>query len=61
MSPDEIQSFTQSIGYHQPVAIGSFLLFTLIYRSKFFAHKERSSLQKQTTIPETEKIDPVSN
>ena len=42
MTAEEIQLFNHSIAYHQPVAIGSFLLFALIYRSKFYNHKIQS-------------------
>ncbi len=57
MSAEEIQLFNHSIAFHQPVAIGSFLLFALIYRSKFYSTKKTSILneatinQKLQTIP----------
>ena len=41
MTADEIKEFSNLWAFHPPTAIGTFLLFTLIYRSKFFAHKDQ--------------------
>ena len=49
VSAEEIQLFNNSIAYHQPVAIGSFLIFSLIYRSKFYSHKKLLGLNKESS------------
>ena len=56
MSAEEIQLFNHSIAYHQPVAIGSFFLFALIYRSKFFSHKNQSAINQESTNHKVETI-----
>ena len=43
MSAEEIQFFNHSIAYHQQVAIGSFMLFAIIYRSKFYNHIDKTT------------------
>ena len=56
MSAEEIQLFNHSIAFHQPVAIGSFLLFALIYRSKFYASNEEPALEQESTNNNNESI-----
>ena len=56
MTAEEIQLFNHSIAYHQPVAIGSFLLFALIYRSKFYNYKGVFENDKKTTNNKAEVI-----
>jgi len=56
MSAEEIQLFNHSIAYHQPVAIGSFLIFALIYRSKFYNHKKLLSLNKESSNKKVQTI-----
>ena len=46
MSAVEIINFSHLWAYHPPTAIGSFLVFVIIYRSKFYAKK------KKATVPE---------
>jgi len=41
MSAAEISDFSQLWAYHPPTAIGAFLIFVIIFRSKFFAHKAK--------------------
>ncbi|WP_320666999.1 hypothetical protein [Prochlorococcus sp. MIT 1307] len=57
MSAEEIQLFNHSIAYHQPVAIGSFLIFALIYRSKFYSFKKLSAPNKEST---NHKVEPIT-
>ena len=52
MSPAEIGEFSRLWASHPPTAIGEFLIFVIIIRSKFFAHKAqlaaaRSALTNQ--------------
>ena len=41
MTAAEIKEFSNLWAYHPPTAIGAFLLFAIIYRSKFFARKDQ--------------------
>jgi hypothetical protein len=52
MTANEIKEFSNLWAYHPPTAIGTFLLFAIIYRSKFFAHK--SQLSNSSTNTENE-------
>ena len=61
MTAEEIQLFNHSIAYHQPVAIGSFIIFVLIYRSKFYSHKKQSDLNAENMNPKIETVTVAEN
>ena len=61
MSAEEIQLFNHSIAYHQPVAIGSFLLFAIIYRSKFYNYKSPSIINLPSSASEIISIRLLEN
>ena len=49
MNADEIKEFSNLWAFHPPTAIGTFLLFAIIYRSKFFASKDKLINPKANT------------
>ena len=64
MSPDEIGEFSRLWAFHPPIAIGAFLIFVIIYRSKFFSHKAQLTATKSDLTNQTEeaiRIEEITN
>ncbi len=64
MSPAEIGEFSRLWASHPPTAIGAFLIFAIIYRSKFFAHKAQLAAARSALANETEeamRIEEITN